>query len=843
MINKNHVYNFIFLIFIIFSFFHPSNSFNNNYDYTNILDKAPKSDLTYIFSEKPEKKKKEHKEIDDYTKLVDETYKSYESLFFTDLQAITPLYDQSINCNFPLKKDIYFNDDLYINKNLFPNITKIKIIPEKFARILLRPLLNICYNHFVDKWYYKICPFNKAVQTLTYLKKDPKTKKEEKEVNYLGYASNDTIEYNELDYFYEESPFNKEYFKKDIYHFFNKSKIVGLYKNVIKIYDSIDEQNEFKKINEENKPNEILQEYLIYKYQFKKLEIDYDINILKKAKNIPGVNLNKLYEYKIKNSSNSNIITYEREIKKSINKNIFLLNEELPPLFEGVINARVIVYPYNQEDEYYNKEFFVDKNMLYCEHCNLLKCQSNNCYLTLSKNRNEYYKIIDFIDEKLVLLDSNIKDEISRHSKFALFINDEFIFFFGKGKIEEIKKIKEKNDDNEDIYKYLLKGNELNLEEGENILIPLKNVKKGEYIIIKDRNNSKLYLDCAIDRRVGENDYEITINNLFNSSYANLNVIPVGQKYFRIEKRENIKKSEQATQIINKSKNILFNTNIDKKIFSIEQLSQISISRGNLNIDVPYQIFDTNAKNNQTVFHFVLKKMSPWKESYINICLSPNETCSENDIEIIIHSKKGILIYNQKTLSEKIINDSLIFYSNDVVNLFTEKIICDMIFINSTLYINVMDYSENSFVKIKYAFKKEDYDKIKYAIISTSKSQNIKIKNIYITNTISRKLYMNIYFYDKLYLLDDKAVFMESFTNGDYCPVIRGPRTVKVFYMCDETGISNLKVNKVHEAKNKLCEYKYFVKSRFLCNPNNIMRNQFNSSNSKSLCYSDKNFK
>ena len=843
MINKNHVYNFIFLIFIIFSFFHPSNSFNNNYDYINILDKAPKSDLTYIFSEKPEKKKKEHKEIDEYTKLVDETYKSYESLFFTDLQAITPLYDQSINCNFPLKKDIYFNDDLYINHNLFPNTTKIKIIPEKFARFLLKPLLNICYNHFVDKWYYKICPFNKAVQTLTYLKKDPKTKKEEKEVNYLGYASNDTIEYNELDYFYEESPFNKEYFKKDIYHFFNKSKIVGLYKNVIKIYDSIDEQNEFKKINEENKPNEILQEYLIYKYQFKKLEIDYDINFLKKAKNIPGVNLNKLYEYKIKNSSNSNIITYEREIKKSINKNIFLLKEELPPLFEGVINARIIVYPYNQEDEYYNKEFFVDKNMLYCEHCNLLKCQSNNCYLTLSKNKNEYYKIIDFIDEKLVLLDSNIKDEISRHSKFALFINDEFIFFFGKGKIEEIKKIKEKNDDNEDIYKYLLKGNELNLEEGENILIPLKNVKKGEYIIIKDRNNSKLYLDCAIDRRVGENDYEITINNLFNSSYANLDVIPVGQKYFRIEKRENIKKSEQATQIINKSKNILFNTNIDKKIFNIEQLSQISISRGNLNIDVPYQIFDTNAKNNQTVFHFVLKKMSPWKESYINICLSPNETCTKSDTEIIIHSKKGILIYNQKTSSEKIINDSLIFYSNDVVNLFTEKIICDMIFINSTLYINVMDYSENSFVKIKYIFKKEDYEKIKYAIISTSKSQNIKIKNIYITNTISRKLYMNIYFYDKLYLLDDKAVFMESFTNGDYCPVIRGPRTVKVFYMCDETGISNLKVNKVHEAKNKLCEYKYFVKSRFLCNPNNIMRNQFNSSNSKSLCYSDKNFK
>ena len=36
------------------------------------------------------------------------------------------------------------------------------------------------------------------------------------------------------------------------------------------------------------------------------------------------------------------------------------------------------------------------------------------------------------------------------------------------------------------------------------------------------------------------------------------------------------------------------------------------------------------------------------------------------------------------------------------------------------------------------------------------------------------KLMMNIYFYDKKYLLDNKAVFMETFTNGDYCEVIKG---------------------------------------------------------------------
>ena len=466
--------------------------------------------------------------------------------------------------------------------------------------------------------------------------------------------------------------------------------------------------------------------------------------------------------------------------------------------------------------------------------------------MTLSKNKEQYYKVIDFIDEKLVVLDSTIEKEISHYSKFALFINDEFIFFFGKGKIKEIKRIEEKVDDDEDsksIYKYILKGKNLNLQEGDNILIPLKNIQKGEYIIIKDKNNSKLYLDCIINRVINEDDYEIVINNLKNSSFAESIVIPVGEKYFKIEERSKIKKNEQNIEIINKSKNIIFNTNIDKKLYNIEQLSQISISRGNLNIDVPYKIFDPKTKNNQTIFHFVLKKISPWKESYINICLSPNESCTENDIEIIIHSKKGILIYNPKTSSEKIINDSLLFYSNDVLNLFTEKIICDLIFINSTLYFNVIDYSENSFIKLKYSFKQEDYEKIKYAIIATSKSMNMKIKNIYVTNIISKILYMNMYFYDKLYLLDDKAVFMESFTNGDYCPVIRGPRTVKVFYMCDETGISNLKINKVYEAKNKLCEYKYFVKSRFLCNPNNIMRSQFNSSYSKSLCYSDKKSK
>ena len=842
MFNIKRVYNFFFLIIIIFCLFSEFNSKQKissyKYDYFNILDKGPKTDINYIFNEISQKKNQDASNTEHYTQLVDETFPAYQSLFFTDLQTLTPLYDQTIKCQFPIKKDILFNNNLYINHNFFINEEKIKIIPTDLAKIYLKPLINICYNYFVDRWYYKICPFNKAIQTLSFLKKNPKTGKEEKEVNYLGYASNDTNDFNEMEYFHNESPFKKEFFEKDIYKFFNKSQIIGIFQNVIKIYDSPDNNKEFKKIKEDNKnKEEILPDYLIYKNQFKKLEIDYEISQIEKIKNISKYKINDIYMTldEFKKHNKSNIITYKREIKKSINKNVFLLDHELPPV-SGIINTRIIVYPYYQDD-YYNRPFFVEKNFLYCEHCNLLKCQSHNCFLTLSKDKENYFKVIDFIDEKLVILDSNIDKAISHKSKSALFINDVYIFFFAKGKIEEVKRLNEKYENKI----YLLKGRNLNLNEGDNVLLLVKQVKKNDYYIIKDIKDTKVYLTALINKKVDNNLYEITIENIHESSYVNLTTVPVSEKFFKIKKRDNNKGKLKEQQNINKSKNILYNTNINNDLFNIYQFSQITIPRNNLNIDFPFKIFDLNTKNNQTIFHFVLKKMSQWKESYINICLSGNETCTENNLEIIIHSKKGILIHKPKLSKEKVTNDTLLFYSNDVVNLFTEKIICDIILLNSSLYFNIIDYYDYSYIKLKYLLKKEDFDNIKYAIISPMKSMNIKIKGIYVTEIISKKLLKNIYFYDKQYLLDDKAVFMEIFSNGDYCEAVKKPRNVKVFYMCDESGINNLKIAKVHEAKNKLCEYIYYVKSRLLCNPINIMRSQVNSSSSKSLCYSDKN--
>ena len=398
MLNIMHVYNYFFLIVIIFtSFYSEINSKQKGssykYDYFNILDKGPKTDINYIFNENNPKKNQNFINTENYTQLVDETFPAYQSLFFTDLQTLTPLYDQTIKCNFPIKKDILFYNDLYINNNFFSNKEKIKIIPTNLAKIYLKPLINICYNYFIDRWYYKICPFNKAIQTLSFLKKNPKTGKEEKEVNYLGYASNDTNDFNEMEYFHNESPYKKDFFEKEIYKFFSKSQIVGIFQNVIKIYDSPDHHKEFKKISEENKNNEeILPDYLIYKNQFKKLEIDYKIEQIESIKDISKYKINDIYitleEFKKHNKSN--IITFEREIRKSINKNVFLLDHDLPPVQSGIINTRIIAYPYYQDD-YYNRAFFVEKQFLYCEHCNLLKCQTHNCFLTLSKDKEKFW--------------------------------------------------------------------------------------------------------------------------------------------------------------------------------------------------------------------------------------------------------------------------------------------------------------------------------------------------------------------------------------------------------------------------------------------------------------------
>ena len=69
-------------------------------------------------------------------------------------------------------------------------------------------------------------------------------------------------------------------------------------------------------------------------------------------------------------------------------------------------------------------------------------------------------------------------------------------------------------------------------------MILLKKVKKGDYYIIKDIHNQKIYLIGLVNKKLDENLYEIKINNINSSSYMNLTNLPVGEKFFKIEKRD-----------------------------------------------------------------------------------------------------------------------------------------------------------------------------------------------------------------------------------------------------------------------------------------------------------------
>ena len=82
---------------------------------------------------------------------------------------------------------------------------------------------------------------------------------------------------------------------------------------------------------------------------------------------------------------------------------------------------------------------------------------------------------------------------------------------------------------------------------------------------------------------------------------------------------------------------------------------------------------------NEFNFNFILKIIYKSKISNIHFYLSKNlEKLSENDYEIIINSKNGILIKQIKN------NNDMSFYTNKRMNFFNNHIECQILFINNT---------------------------------------------------------------------------------------------------------------------------------------------------------------
>ena len=163
----------IFLIFlspILIQSKYTSTYYKN---YTNILDQGPKIDIDYIFSQ-------------DVKTTDNPTLNIFQKNFYDYYHTSVSLYDKKMSCYFPTRKNITFS-----NKTQFPqNSTKFHNISNEYGQIFLKQIKSNCKEFYTERWYYRLCPFVGATQTLSYIKTDEKTGVGKKEINYLGYEFN-----------------------------------------------------------------------------------------------------------------------------------------------------------------------------------------------------------------------------------------------------------------------------------------------------------------------------------------------------------------------------------------------------------------------------------------------------------------------------------------------------------------------------------------------------------------------------------------------------------------------------------------------------------------------------
>lgn len=91
-----------------------------------------------------------------------------------------------------IPKKINKGAEILENQNLIENLD------EELATYLLRENSKMCYNSNFKEWFYKICPFNSAIQMLSYKKKNEQGD-EYSEIFNLGMKN--STEYNIENYY------------------------------------------------------------------------------------------------------------------------------------------------------------------------------------------------------------------------------------------------------------------------------------------------------------------------------------------------------------------------------------------------------------------------------------------------------------------------------------------------------------------------------------------------------------------------------------------------------------------------------------------------------------------
>ncbi len=240
-----------------------------------------------------------------------------------------------------------------------------------------------------------------------------------------------------------------------------------------------------------------------------------------------------------------------------------------------------------------------------------------------------------------------------------------------------------------------------------------------------------------------------------------------------------------------------------------------------------------------TVFRMKIEKGQSKINSVIRIILGTNINTyhekkynPENDFELLINSESGAMIKKvngyENTQGQSLIE----FYDTEIRSFFQDQILIDIIIQKDAVYLSTVDDDNDSSIKIKFPLPQGV--KISHIYFDLLNSDNVYLKDIRKLNFIEQKYLVNIFFYEKRLLLTPNAYFIEEMTEGDYCPDSSTPRRSTIEYRCDRSGVYDLLIESVVE--EKVCDYRYIARSKFLCNPIDIQLSKIEKSIAKTRC-------
>ncbi len=351
----------------------------------------------------------------------------------------------------------------------------------------------------------------------------------------------------------------------------------------------------------------------------------------------------------------------------------------------------------------------------------------------------------------------------------------------------------------------------------------LENIKSGDKILLYDTNRvqekfnqvngvPKIYAEeenvCVVDSVLSDNI--LITKNPCKRVYPFKGEYIIGKKFnFLVHKNQ---KSKSISNIIDFGtlESLKPNSNYENRFFS-------------------HSGFILNTQD--SVIQMKLEKIAQ-KESNLRLILGTDlkffdtgKINEENDYELLINSKTGALV---QKIKQNLTN--IEFYDVEIKSFFQDEIIIQLIFKNDSFYFSSSDDDGEASIKIKYALD----SKIKYFYIDTVKTENMIIKEIQKINFIETKYLLSLFSYEKKIQLSENAYYVETLDNGDYCPQVQKNRVAIIEYYCDPSGVNDVLIENVKE--ENMCEYRYRVKTRHLCNPIHIMRNKIERWVAKTTC-------